>query len=306
MNVREWALPVYSILLQLATGALLVLWIIRSASSSKFNAKDIDEIIRNPLLVIAFTTGAAMIGAHFHLSRPFYSFLAVLNFRSSWLSREIVFTVLFFLAVSGLWFLSQTQRAHRKLISGLGWLAIGWGFTAIYCMAHIYLLPTQVAWNMPTTIISFYDTMLFLGVMAVACLMVLDLKFAEMQPSSDLQIRSRVIHDSIHWLALIAGIAAVLDIAIIFFQIFILQHGDITARTSVSLLFDIYMPLFIMRLLFLIAAPVWLMYAVYHMKKDKSAPQQLMTQVYITCLLALVAEIIGRFLFYATHIRIGL
>jgi DMSO reductase anchor subunit len=35
-------------------------------------------------------------------------------------------------------------------------------------------------------------------------------------------------------------------------------------------------------------------------------PQSLLLPVYLSCLLILVGEIIGRFLFYATHIRVGI
>ena len=99
MNVREWALPIYTILMQLAIGSLLILWIIRWLASPKFSPGEMDRIIRNPILVIFFTVTTAMTGSQFHLSKPFHSFYAVLNFKTSWLSREIVFTILFFLAL---------------------------------------------------------------------------------------------------------------------------------------------------------------------------------------------------------------
>ncbi|HEX5809683.1 MAG TPA: DmsC/YnfH family molybdoenzyme membrane anchor subunit, partial [Anaerolineales bacterium] len=113
MNVREWALPVYTILMQLAIGAFFVLWMIRYVASSKFSHQEIDRIIRNPMLVIAVTAAVAMGGAHLHLSKPFHSFLAVLNFKSSWLSREIVFTLCFFLTTMSLMYLTYFQR-HRR------------------------------------------------------------------------------------------------------------------------------------------------------------------------------------------------
>ena len=306
MNLREWALPVYTILQQLAVGALLVLWVIRAASRSKFNPTDIDRVNRNPMLVIAFTVGIAMLGAHLHLSRPLLSFLAILNFRSSWLSREIVFTVIFFLSLSSLWLLSQSSNPHRRLISAVGWLAVGLGLTVIYCMGHIYLLPTQVAWNSPTTIISFYNTMVLLGTMTIACLLVLDMKFAEIQKSGELPIRNQVIRASFPWLAIIAAAAAIFDVAISFYQMYYLQHGNVVAQTSLRLLIDLYTPLLVIRFMLLFVGPVWMGYSIYQMYKGKSGPIQLATPVYISCLLVLAAEIIGRFLFYATHIRIGL
>jgi hypothetical protein len=48
----------------------------------------------------------------------------------------------------------------------------------------------------------------------------------------------------------------------------------------------------------LLLAGVWML------KKSK-ALTELVTPVYLACLLAMVAEILGRFLFYATHVRLG-
>lgn len=306
MNVREWSLPVYTILMQLAVGALFVLWSIRTSIRSKFSSEQLDRIIRNPVLVISFTMVVAMMGAHLHLSKPFHSFLAVLNFRSSWLSREIVFTILFFLTTIYLWFLTRFKSARQNLITIVGWLAIVFGFTVVYCMSRIYLIPTQVAWNSSTVIISFYITTLLLGIMAIVCLLVLDLKFAEIQKSGDVEIRAQAIQYCIVWLTLFAFLSVLVNIIITFYQIHLLSQGDPIAQTSLQLLFELYTPFFMMRLLFLSLAPLWLGYAVHRMRKAESAPRELMMPVYMSCLLILIGEIIGRFLFYATHVRIGI
>lgn len=306
MNVREWALPVYTILMQLAVGALFILWIIRYRSNSKFSPQEIDRIIRNPVLVIAFTAMVAMGGAHFHLSKPFHSFLAILNFKSSWLSREIVFTVLFLLTTLSLLYLTYFHGHRRALISSLGWLAIFIGGILIYCMARIYLIPTQVAWNSTSVILSFYTTSLILGSMAIACLMVLDLKFAEIQRSDDVELRIQVIRGSISGLTILIGILVAVSLIIILVQIYLLSHGDRIAQTSLSLLVDLYFPLFVLRLSFLLCASISIGIAVYRLRKSLIIPQHLMMPVYLSCLLILVGEIIGRFLFYATHIRVGL
>lgn len=306
MNVREWALPVYTILMQLAVGAFAILWLIRYLAGSKFSAKEMDRIISNPILVIAFTAVVAMGGAHFHLSKPFHSFLAVLNFKSSWLSREIVFSVLFFMSTMSVLYLTYFQTHRRRLISILGWVAIVFGITLIYCMARIYLIPTQVAWNSPTVIISFYTTTFLLGIMAIATLMVLDLKFSEIKQESDVELRTHVLRNSIGGLTILTIGLAVLNIALTFTQIRLLAHGDLIARTSLSLLVNLYLPLFLLRLVFLIYASISLAFSVVKMYRLQTTPQDLMSPVYLSCLLILVGEIIGRFLFYATHIRVGL
>lgn len=306
MNVREWALPVYTILMQLAVGALLVLWLIRTLSGSKFSHREIERIVRNPIWVIALTSVVAMGGAHFHLSRPFRSYLAVLNFKTSWLSREIVFSVLFFLLTMSLLYLITYRTDRRGLITAVGWLAVLDGFVLIYCMARIYLIPTQVAWNSTTVIFSFYTTALMLGTMAIACLMVLDLKFAEIQGSEDVGLRVEVIQYSFTHLAVLTIALVLLSIAIISIQMRLLAQGDRIARTSLSLLLDLYLPLFTMRMIFLVFASVSLGGAIYRIYRAKMVPQSLMMPVYLSCLLIMVGEIIGRFLFYATHIRVGI
>jgi anaerobic dimethyl sulfoxide reductase subunit C (anchor subunit) len=287
-------------------GALIVLWLIRYLAGSKFSPQEIDRIISNPILVIAFTAVVAMGGAHFHLSKPFHSFLAALNFKSSWLSREIVFSVLFFLTTMSVLYLTYFQTHRRKLISILGWLAIMLGITLIYCMARIYLIPTQVAWNSTSVIFSFYTTALMLGCMAIATLMMLDLKFAEIKKTDDVELRSQVIRYSSGGLTVLTAALVALNIAIIYIQIRLLAQGDLIARTSLGLLVDLYLPLFLLRLVFLVYASLSLIYAVVRMYRLHSTPQSLMTPVYLSCLLILVGEIIGRFLFYATHIRVGL
>jgi len=306
MNVREWALPVYTILMQLAVGTLFVLWLIRAFVKSKFSSEQLDSILRNPILVISLTVIVAMVGSHFHLSKPFHSFYAIRNFRTSWLSREIVFTVVFFLTLSTLWVLSRFKNDHHKLITFLGWLGILFGFIVVYCMVRIYLIPTQVAWNSPTVLVSFYTTTLLLGTMAIACLLVLDLKFSEIQRTDDVDSRVQVIKYSIIWLTLVVFLTVLVNIAVIFYQLYFLRQGDATAQTSLQLLFELYTPLFVVRIFFISIAPLWLGYAVRRMFKIGAAPQSLLMPVYMSCLLILIGEIIGRFLFYATHVRVGI
>lgn len=306
MNVREWALPVYTILMQLAVGAFIVLWLIRHLAGPKFSAREIDRIISNPILVIAFTAAVAMGGAHFHLSKPFHSFLAVLNFKTSWLSREIVFTVLFFLTTMSVVYLTYFQTHRRRLITVLGWLAILFGITLIYCMARIYLIPTQVAWNSTSVIVSFYVTSLMLGGMTIASLLMLDLKFSEIKSADDVELRSQVIRHSCGGLTALNVFLVVTSLVITYIQIELLARGDLIARTSLNLLFGLYLPLFLLRLAVLIYASSSLVFAVARMYKRHSIPQSLMMPVYLSTLMILVGEIIGRFLFYATHIRVGI
>ena len=306
MNVREWALPVYTILMQMAVGGLFILWVIRSRAGERFTKEEMGRIIQNPILVITVTGFLAMIGAHFHLSKPLLSFMAILNVEHSWLSREILFTVLFFLSTVLLWYLSVYQARQHEFITSLGWAAILFGLIVVYCMANIYIMPTQEVWNSLSMVFSFYATTLLLGCIMIACLMVLDLRFAEIQRSEDVEIHARLIRYSFKGLAYLSLGAVLFEIVLTLLQINTLQEGGATAQASMRLLFELYLPLVILRGSLLIFGAFTLGYYVNRMYRLKSEPKGIMRQVYLASLFIIIAEIIGRFLFYAIHIRVGL
>ena len=306
MNVREWALPVYTILIQMSVGMLLVLWILRFFESRKFGIEAIDRVIRDPLLIINITIIFGMVGSHFHLSRPYLSFLAVSNFRTSWLSREIVFTLLFFLSSVALWFFQWYRKGHWALKSFLGWLAIFFGLVTVYCTGRIYLLPTQEAWNMPETILSFYGTTLLLGVMALATILIMDLRFMEIRQKGVLIEWAMIVFDAVKRLAVMAGVIMIPIVIINLFYLHSLRTGTTLMQTSYDLVMDLYEPLLIIRFFLLVVGVGWLVVSVARMKRAGKSVQEVFTPAYLACLLVIVSEILGRFLFYAAHIRTGL
>lgn len=306
MNVREWALPVYTVLMQMAVGGLLVLWVIRAMLASRFDRNDLNHMMQNIILVINLTCLLAMVASHFHLSKPFHSFMAILNIETSWLSREILFTILFFLCTVGLWYAARYKSRQQGFITGIGWLAVLFGLAAVYCMASIYMLPTQTVWNSSVMIVSFYVTTILLGSVMVVCLMVLDMEFAGIQKSQDLELHTRLIQYSIKNLAFIILGLVMAGTVITAFQVFSLSQGDATARYSLSLLLGIYMPLFILRIILLFYASLSLCYYVMRVYRMNRSLQSIVTPVYLSSLMIIIAEVMGRFLFYAIHVRIGI
>ena len=305
MNVREWALPVYTILLQLAVGSLLLLWIIRALNIVKLGDANIDKIVKIPIFIIFLTIILAIIGAHFHLSKPFRSYLAVSNFRTSWLSREIVFTLSFSLTVSGLVLLQWLVPNRARLKSALGWIAISLGLILIYCMSNIYLLPTQAAWNSPVTIISFYLTMILLGTTALPTILLIDLAFVNLIQKEGSVDRIEILRPSLMWSTVVAVIAWIIVVALNIYQVNLLRGGDLWAHTSYDLLINLYWPLLALRLGLPLIGIIWLIISVIRMLRNEKATTDLMFPSYVSCIAVMVGEILGRFLFYAIHVRIG-
>jgi anaerobic dimethyl sulfoxide reductase subunit C (anchor subunit) len=307
MNVREWALPVYTILMQLATGALSVIWIVRSRFVSKFGAENVDRACENSILVIFFTVAVAMAGSHFHLSKPHLSFLAVSNLGSSWLSREIFFSVLLLSSVGLLWFLQWrgSENSLRKTI--VGWVAIFFGWANLYCMAIIYMLPTQIAWDTPITIVSFVCTALLLGIMALATLLIMDLKYSDLRSLAKARLQATVIKESLSWLIGVASFIVIIQTAMNISQLISLNYSTReTAQTSAMLLLRLYPVLFGLHLALIIVGVGGLASAVYLHSRDHKPVRDLLLPAYVTCLLVMVGEILGRFLFYAIHVRTGI
>lgn len=307
MNVREWALPVYTILMQLATGGFFFLWLVRLINPTNESNEKLENFCVNPAFVILITIMAAMIGSHFHLSRPYFSFLAMSNFGSSWLSREIVFTVLFFLSVFILVFL-QTVSSDRyfNVITLLGVLAIIFSFINIYCMAQVYLLPTQASWNTRLTIWSFLGTTLLLGITGLALILILDLKLIEIKDLGKFQERTKIIEKLLPMFTIIAVIISILMLLTNYLQIYSLNEGGETAKLSLQLLVEIYLVLFVLRHILVLVGGGWLLLSINQLRRQFKTVSDLIIPVYTSSLLILIGEILGRFLFYATHVRSGL
>jgi DMSO reductase anchor subunit len=99
--------------------------------------------------------------------------------------------------------------------------------------------------------------------------------------------------------------SVLLEILITLFQVGTLRAGGTTAQASLRLLFELYLPLVILRGSLLILGAFSQGYYVNRMYRLNSPPQAIMMPVYISSLFIIIAEIIGRFLFYAIHIRVG-
>lgn len=306
MNLREWALPVYTILMQLAAGSILTLWTIRAVTSLKLGNEEIGRMSIKPTSAILCAILVAIFGAHFHLSRPFLSFLALANLGSSWLSREILFTTLFFFSVVGLAALEWLGRNRSRLTTVVGWFAAGCGVASVFCMSAIYLLPVQPIWNSPITVLTFFATTLLLGAVAMAVFLVLDLSFSEMRAPGERGLRLDVARSALVWLAVAAVVAAAVQLSLNIAQVIWLQNDNSLAGLSLELLLGIYRPLFLIRLGLSLVGVALLAAAVCSMQRKRRKVTDLLLPVYLSCLFVLVGEILGRFLFYATHIRLGI
>ena len=98
METRDWSLVVFTVLTQAAVGAFLTLQVLEHLATRRGRGAS----GRAPLLVVLAVLSVGLFAALFHLSTPLQAARAVVNFSSSWLSREIVFGSLFAALLSAL------------------------------------------------------------------------------------------------------------------------------------------------------------------------------------------------------------
>ena len=134
----------------------------------------------------------------------------------------------------------------------------------------------------------------------------MDLRFSEVRLAREMTGLRQLVQNSVRRLAIYALIilAAVLLINLLHLQS--LRNGPALAQTSYELLLVLYKPLLVARYLVLVIGVGYLFIPFYFIQRTGKKVQELFTPVYFACLLVIIGEVLGRFLFYASHIRIGL
>ncbi len=260
-------LVIFTFLSQLAIGGFVALFLIETY---KQNLNKRSSFIS--LMAILGISVVAVIVSVFHLGHPFHAYKALLNFAHSWLSREIVFFPLFILLVLMYTFVAKTEKMKQVT----GWVAIVLGAITIVCTAMIYTIPAVPGWHNGMTLAAFFMTALLLGPVFIQILLSV--------------LEGKVVNFSLYT-AVVSGIAILLNIL----YISVAKGGFAEAvETSVLLTSS---PLFWVKIALLVLGFGMAVYAM--VKKVNSS-----VLVAITFFGFVVAEFIGRILFYSTGVHL--
>jgi len=154
--MEERPLIVFTLLTQAAVGAGLATAVVQAAPVDAEGARTIAAV---GWTLAALLVASGLLASCAHLGVLVNAWRAAMNWRSSWLSREILATGTF-TGLTALAALSTLRGGPAALLQGL---ALGAGLLAIHCMAMAYRLPTVPAWNSNLTHLSFFLTALVLG-----------------------------------------------------------------------------------------------------------------------------------------------
>ncbi len=302
MNTREWALLAFTILAQLATGMFVVLMIVRAFAVRKVGLEQASQWIDLPQYVVFPIMGLGLLASLFHLGKLSHIIGAVPNLVTSWMSREVVVSVAFVILV-GIYALLQWQKITTEGVrAAIGWLTALVGLVLLGCMSATYMLPAQPSWNSFATPANFYTTALLLGVLGAASALLANyVRISQRAASLEAALRS-----TLQGLAIAAIVLVGIEFLVLPIYLAYLSTQGAPALHTLSSLVGTYAFALVSRLI-LVFVGAGLLAAYLYNSASKAAKESVLANLtYSAFVLVLVSEVLGRFLFYATHYRIGI
>jgi len=285
--VKKWSLIIFSILSQMAVGAFWVLMVVREYFGYRYGLSQADSLILSPLLVVETIMVFSLPISLAHLGSPLIAYRAIFNLRSSWLSREISFALLFASSIVAFTYLIWGQIGATPLRSTFAWMAEIFGFLLIYAMSRLYMLRTVPVWNTFFTPVSFFLTTLILGVLLVGATFI-----GSRGEGSFFEIS--LVSDALVKVTTGALIFLGAEFVLVFSRVLRLLNGTDSEKIAIQKLFARYRNVFFYRVFFGIAGFICLLIMLIQTHYSLS--------LYILCfLLILIAEIAERFLFYSAR-----
>lgn len=238
------------------------------------------------ILLVALTLAVVgILFSLFHLGSPLNAMKTLSNLNNSWLSKEILVVLVFsgmLLIATALQFVFPSKvRSYKWLID----LTSVTGLVLVYVTSRIYQLPSMPAWNAIFTPIGFFMAMLLSG----ACLLLL---FQLNNGSWACQ----------KGLTMLIIAIPVVQIALLPVHMSWLGEAGESARQSLSILLNQYLPAFYLRLGFEILTLAFGFWAFFSIRSDTLKKRNLFIPALLAFISAYAAIIIDRFLFYAQSV----
>ena len=307
MITREWALIAFTILSQMSIGAFVVLGVVHFFAARKAGAQEADRLSDLALLAIGPVLVLGMIASLFHLGNPINAPRAIANVATSWLSREILLVVLFSIVGAVFAFMQWRKLGSMSLRNGLAWLAALLGLGQVYSMSMVYMLPIQPFWSTGVaTPLAFFSTTFLLGSLAIGTALVASYARIRRKNPECAEAQCTLLRNVVKWIALAAVAVLGVELVAAPLQLSLLAGQSAAATASVAELSRNFGVLYALRLILaFVGAGVFGLF-LYRSAITVGREKLMGNLVYSAFAIVLVAEVMGRFLFYAAHIKIGI
>jgi anaerobic dimethyl sulfoxide reductase subunit C (anchor subunit) len=240
----------------------------------------------------------------FHLGSPSRALHILNNLKSSWLSREILFLAIFVTLMALLaaleWWRIRMQSIQCFLVFVGGLSGVG----LIFSMSRLYMLPTVPVWNSFFTPASFFAVSFLLGNQLAAAGCTAFLTRTRNQTVQEIQTHwNQNTIRQIEILSLFL-IGAVFSLTVFFFLHF--GYSEKGSDAALSLIVRNKSAFFAVRLLLTLIGAFLLGVSLALLKKNNFEKKKSRLFIYSGFLVLLLAEILGRYLFYEVYVRLGL
>lgn len=262
--MHSWPLYLYTLAIQSAVGGCIMLIVYNTLLKKVLTGDVLQKNNLKSLVILAATSIVGLFFSFFHLGYPLNAINAITNLGTSWMSREILFTVLFIALLFSTLVVSRKKQCLSQTLLICSGIV---GLPLIFAMGSLYSNTIFEPWNSVNTIIGFYCSTIILGAVIVNTIFlpIFRTKAASL--------------DAVKMPTLLIILAAfVIQFA------FVAAFGSniLTLNTSVSLI----------RWLCSLSAAVLLGY-LYYQKNNKKAEL-----IYVPFAFMLIGELVGKYLFY--------
>lgn len=166
-------LIIMTVLTQLGFGGFCTIFVVDLIRTLFLDAATLGNVLGWLAPTLMGIVGLSLAASTLHLGRPVYAGRAMKNWKTSWLSREVIglsafagaamVYSLFLFVTEGLMWLEPNQLGGAWVRLGLGVGTVVFGIAGIYCSSMLYRVPARPSWDSVKTTIDFFDVAAILG-----------------------------------------------------------------------------------------------------------------------------------------------
>lgn len=290
--MEHFALIVFSICVQAAIGIMVFVALAKLLKH--------EGVYKTALLSAAGLAIVSLLASLLHLGRPLSAINSLIQFGSSWISREIWFTGIFAVLAIVIALLILFKPAAKKAVNVLIPIAAIIGLIDVFATASIYYSTSVPAWQHGSVFVEHFAATLSMGALLFLAL------------SNKEAARMRLIASAV------IGIAVVIQVAAMaVYYVDLGANASLAAQESISLLSGMSAAIIIKWVFILLGAGLLIL-----PKKQEVLPSSTAGKtasetaaasetghktglIYLAAALLIIGQIGGRYLFYAAMIITG-
>ena len=202
-------------------------------------------------------------------------------------------------------FMQWRKIASFAVRNVIAWITAVVGLVLVYVESNVYMLPTEPSWNSLATPITFFATSLLLGSLAMGAAFVANYAYIQRKNPEEAKVQSELLRGALRGIAVASVVLLGVEFVVVPIYVAYLATGSAAAVASAKLMVGPFGLIFVLRLLFAFVGAGIFGVFLYQITQAAGKEKTLSYLAYSAFVLVLVAEVLGRFLFYATRVRIG-